>query len=581
MNHRHRIVLVHFLFIKTLCASSESEYLFQANNCKKQGNNDGAIIEYQHALSINPRSFEAHFNLAHEFFFRQQFDDAITHYQQALRSNPMCQQAQYNLGVAWSKLNKFDAAAQHFKQAISIDPNYVKAYFQLGKMLENLKRNQDAIDVLQALLIRDNNHFEALITLSDLYRAQDKAEIAVQFLERASAVHPQDINTLFQCGCVHTFLGRVPEAISIFEKVLQLNPNNPQALYNIAYSLKMSWEVDNAINFYKKVLEVAPNYEPAIFALGMAYLQKGDFESGWKQHEIELKKEKKNSDMLRHFLKTNTLQDKIILLRPEGGLGDTLMFIRYAQKLKEMGARILALIQKPLVPLISNCPFIDEIIPTGTTSLPYCHEAATLMSLPAIFNSNENTIPRNIPYLFADSKLTEEWKTKLVSDKKFKIGICWQADVFNDSSRPKVARRGMSLNQFYRLQETQGISLYSLQQYDGVEQLKDIPSTFKITVFDENFDKNHGSFMDTAAVMQQLDLIISVDTAIAHLAGALGRPVWILLPYATDWRWIAHRNDTPWYPTMKIFKQSKPFDWDTVMQKVVTELEHLIKNKQA
>jgi tetratricopeptide (TPR) repeat protein len=577
MKQLQKAVIVSSLFINMSFAASESEYLCNATNHKKQGNSDSAIIDYQRALSINPRSFEAHFNLAHEFFFRSQFDDAITHYQQALRVQPGCHQAHYNLGVAWSKISKFEPAAEHFKKAVSYDPNYIKAYFQLGKMLENLKRAPDAIDVYKALLMRDNSHFDCLLSISDLLRAQDQTENALEYLEKACTLRPNDMNCAFQLGCAYVFLGKINDAIASFEKVLAIAPNNPQALYNIAYSLKMDWQLDKAITMYKKVLEVCPNYEPAIFALGMAYLQNGEFDAGWKQHEIDLKKEHKNSDLLREYLRTNSVNGKTLLLRPEGGLGDTIMFIRYAHKLKEMGARILALVQKPLVPLLSNCPFIDEIIPTGTTSLPFCHEAATFMTLPALFNSNEQTIPQNIPYIFPDKALVEKWKTKLSADKQFKVGICWQADVFNDSSRPKVARRGMHLKTMYELGDVQNVSLYSLQQFDGVEQLKSIPPTFKIHVFDADFDKNHGSFMDTAAVMQELDLIISVDTAIAHLAGALGKKVWLLLPFATDWRWLVNRTDTPWYPSMKIFKQSTPFDWASVMRQVKNELEQLVK----
>lgn len=577
MKITYKALLISYIFANTSAATSESEYLFQASNHKKQGNSDSAIIDYQRALSINPLSFEAHFNLAHEFFFRTQFDDAITHYQQALRVQPGCQQAHYNLGTTWSKISKFELAAEHFKKAIFYDPHYIKAYFQLGKMLENLKQIPQAIEIYEALLTRDNAHFDCLMAISDLYRSQDQAEKAIEYLERASQLRPTDMNCSFQLGCTYVFLGKVQNAIAAFEKVLLIAPNNTQALYNIAYSLKMDWQVDKAIAMYKKVLEVSPSYEPALFALGMAYLQNGDFVNGWKQHELDLKKEHKNSDLLREFLRTNTIAGKIILLRPEGGLGDTLMFIRYAQKLKEMGAKILALIQKPLVPLLSNCPYIDEVISTGTTSLPFCHEAATLMTLPAIFKSDENSIPKNIPYIFPDKSLEKQWKTVLSTDNKFKVGICWQADLFNDSSRPKAARRGMHLSKMYGLGTIENISLYSLQQYDGVEQLKNIPSTFKIHVFEEDFDKKHGSFMDTAAVMQQLDLIISVDTAIAHLAGALGKKVWLLLPYATDWRWLAHRTDTPWYPSMKIFKQTVPFDWDSVINQVKIELEQLIK----
>jgi ADP-heptose:LPS heptosyltransferase len=194
------------------------------------------------------------------------------------------------------------------------------------------------------------------------------------------------------------------------------------------------------------------------------------------------------------------------------------------------------------------------------------------MSLPAIFNDTHNTFPKKIPYLCADQKLIDQWHEKLAHDTRYKIGLCWQADIQNDKSRLPIARRGCALTNFLTLQNIQGISLYSLQKYDGVEELKTIPRDFPLIHFDD-LDEQTEPFEDTAALMKNLDLIITVDTAIAHLAGALGCTVWLLLPYATDWRWIHGRTDSPWYPTMKIFKQSVPFDWQEVIKSISDELE--------
>jgi len=207
--------------------------------------------------------------------------------------------------------------------------------------------------------------------------------------------------------------------------------------------------------------------------------------------------------------------------------------------------------------------------------MPEHHASATLMSLPAIFHDNEQTLPQNIPYLHADKQLAQQWHTYLSSDTQFKVGICWQADVHNDVSRLPIARRGCELKYFVPLQNISHISLYSLQKYDGLEELATMPTDFPLHLFDD-LDEKAGPFMDTAAIIENLDLIITVDTAVAHLAGALGKKVWLLLPYSTDWRWIVDRTDTPWYPTMKIFKQKTPFDWESVMKEVVTELENIV-----
>ena len=257
-----------------------------------------------------------------------------------------------------------------------------------------------------------------------------------------------------------------------------------------------------------------------------------------------------------------------MLLRPEGGLGDTIQFLRYAKKLNQCGVRVIASVQKELYQLIRNCDYIDEFLKTGDRINVAYDDSTTLMSIPAIWYQYAEEIVQEIPYIHPDPALTLYWFEQLKKDTNFKIGICWGASAHNDSSRAPVARRSIPLELLYPLHDIPGVSLYSLQRFDGEEQLDELPNNIIIHTFGEDFDKTFGPFMDSAAIIQNLDLVISVDTATAHLAGALGKPVFLMLPYSTDWRWIAHRTDTPWYPTMLIFKQPKPFDWQSVVQKV-------------
>lgn len=303
---------------------------------------------------------------------------------------------------------------------------------------------------------------------------------------------------------------------------------------------------------------------------------------------------KKDSAELRALINNDALCGKTILLSFEGGLGDTLQFIRYAQTLKKAGATIIVRVQKPLHPLLARCPYIDQLLHTSDP-IPNHHARTTLMSLPAILNCNASDLITTVPYIFLDAKLVQYWNEKLHNmsasqlhheiknhtpnqdnqpypAKNINIGICWQADVFNDSSRAPVAHRGIPLKLLATLSTIPGVTLYSLQKKDGLEQLEqldNLPDYRHITIhtFDE-LDEKNGPFIDTAAIMENLDLIISVDSAIAHLAGALGRPTWLLLPYVTDWRWLHNRTDSPWYPTMRIFKQPKAFDWESVAQQV-------------
>jgi len=495
----------------------------------------------------------------------------------------------------------------------------------------NNKAIADTIITLKKKLLLEPTHINNYTELADVYDKNEMLNESNNILKLASELKPQDIHIMHRYACSCIGLGLIEQAVQAFQSILKRAPNSISILYNIGYTLKMSGKVDEAIDIYKKVLAADPNYEAASFALGHALLFKGDFEHGWAQHEIHLKKTNKNSEQLRQFLNTNTVSGKIILLRHEGGMGDTIQFIRYAQLLKDKGATVLASVQKSLVPLLKRCPYLDQVIPNNEP-LPLSHDWATLMSLPAIFNSNEATIPKNIPYIYPDQTLIEKWQNYLKKGNRtypavaypglparqamadcetafvattsadslacsfLKVGICWQADVFNDSSRQPVARRGIPLQQFCKLSHHAGVTFYSLQQKEGLEQLKNLPDSFNLHLFDDSFDQEHGlpaeasqagrpglakggAFMDTAAVMKSLDLVITVDTAIGHLAGALGTPVWLLLPYATDWRWIVGRTDSPWYPSMKIFKQPAPFDFDSVMHLVDMELGKLLQEK--
>ena len=406
------------------------------------------------------------------------------------------------------------------------------------------------------------------------YQTNEQFPQAIACFEEIIQNEPHNIQALFNLGSCYLALGQYTNALNAFDTIISYNPHILPAQYNKAFTYKTMGDLDTAIKLYQQIIATHPDYEAAQLGLGFAYITNGNFEQGWKQHERYLKQSGKNGDRLRQLLQNDTIAYKTILLRPEGGLGDTLNFIRYAEIIKDMRTNVIVACQKPLIPLLSRCPYIDQLIPCGS-KMPDYDADATLMSLPAIFNDSDQTTPQNIPYLFADPELVAYWKQYLAADTNFKVGICWQADFNNDKpSKLPIARRGIPLQNFASLASINGVSLYSLQKYDGTEQLA--ISNFTITTFD-NLDDQAGPFMDTAAIIKNLDLIITVDTAMVHLAGGLGAKVWLLHPYATaDWRWICHRTDSYWYPNVRIFKQQKPFDYDGVIEQVHAALEQLI-----
>lgn len=423
-------------------------------------------------------------------------------------------------------------------------------------------------------LRKNNIDEEVSIKIAQLLCEEEAYAAALIWYERALKERPNDQALLFSYASALLGAGKPFESIKTFEKV-----NAPSALYNSAYIMKLMGHeypemLHQAIALFKKLIEQNPNNDSAQLALGFAYLAQGDFERGWRQHELYLKGAGKNGDNLRDLLKTNQLSGKTVLLTYEGGFGDSINFGRYAYNLFIRGAKVKLFIQKPLEKLFKCCFYIDEII-TNKTMLGSYDASAPLMSLPAIFWGQNDAIPNDIPYIFPPHHLIEQWGTYAKQYPGLKIGVCWQSDLLNDSSRQPIARRGIPLKLLIPLmQKYKQISFFSLQKKDGIEQL--LQNDCLIT-FDKEFDELNGSFMDSAAFMMHCDLIITIDSAIAHLAGALGRPVWLLLPYATDWRWICGRKDSLWYPTMRIFKQQKPFDWNSVIMQLDQELSIIIR----
>lgn len=404
------------------------------------------------------------------------------------------------------------------------------------------------------------------------YAQQGNYEQAIIQAQQAFAsITPQtSCASLFSLANYLVTLGQVEMAIALYDIIIAQRPHYPSALYNKAYTLKMAERVDEAIQLYRRVIEIQPDHEQAHMGLSFAYLTTGNFADAWQESEHNLKRHNINAERLRYFLRTKNLVGKTILLCSQGGLGDSIQYIRYARCLKEHGAHIIVCVQKPLMLLLRNCPYIDELISAGSR-YPEHDAFAGLMTLPAVLDLNTENLACSLPYIFPNPTLVEQWKQQLAHDTHFKIGICWHVDSFNDSSRHYVARRSIPFSYFYELARMHLISLYSLQKKDGLEELTHLPNDVHLINFD-NFDETHGSFMDTAALIKNLDLVISADTSIAHLAGALGKPVWLLLPYNSDPRWLAGKTDSPWYPTMRIFKQKKPFDWHIVIQEVMREL---------
>ena len=423
-----------------------------------------------------------------------------------------------------------------------------------------------------------------------------KLELAYEYIEKATEENPNSVNVLIIKGQILVKLERNKEAITVFEKLHATFPENTvitQQLanlyqledrlresiklnlslvkkrktsaglfYNLGFALNHLGLKKEAITFYRQALELKPDCIPARIGLGSCLVTIGQFEEGWKEVSWPLFRGKQ--------LNPHNFLGKTVLLDCRNPYGDTFFFIRYAQQLKECGARVLAHVPIQLVSLLSLMPCIDQVF-TQRNKISY-DIRIPVTSCGYIFNTTLETIPTNVPYLYAQPSLINLWKEKLKNDTNFKIGICWSANAFNDRFIPKYSHRTFDPTRFKKICGIKNVSCYSLQTS---EINKTLPKDLNVSHF-ENFDSDHGSFMDTAALITNLDLIITADTSIAHLAGALAKPVWVLLPHVADGRWLLDRQDSPWYPTMRLFRQKAYGYWQPVFEKVYQEVIKLI-----
>jgi hypothetical protein len=297
----------------------------------------------------------------------------------------------------------------------------------------------------------------------------------------------------------------------------------------------------------------------------MALLTIGSFEEGWREYEWRHQGDASRPSfrLAEPFWDGSSLEGRTILLHAEQGFGDTLQFIRYARLLHEHAARVVLDCPAPLVPLLRRCPGIDEVVPAGAP-LPRFDVHAPLLSLPHLFGTTLATIPAEVPYLSADPELVARWGPELIDRSRVKIGIAWQGRPTHRDDR----RRSIPLAEFATLVRLPRVQLFSLQKGAGREQLASVAEQWPVVDWSERLH----DFSETAALMCNLDLVICCDTSLAHLAGALGAKVWVALANVAEWRWLTDREDSPWYPTMRLFRQGRPGDWPAVFQRMARQV---------
>ena len=417
--------------------------------------------------------------------------------------------------------------------------------------------------------------FTALLCCAHDYTQQAAAamqkkqpQLALQFLRKAEQEAPNDLNVLLQLATTHFVMYDYPTAASYYERALALNAGHINAHYNCAMAHSKYGNFARALEQYETVYQKLHN-EKVKGHLFKLYIRCKKWDKAYSLQPPEL------------WWYTENIYGATILLdidKPGNGFGDGIQFIRYAQTLKQAGAIVFVKAPNPLVPLLKRCAYIDQVF-AKDEAIPAYDTVYTICIASLLLRTKDQIMMRTPqrPYLSANPELIEFWSKEIHANSNFKIGLCWQSNVVQDSFSGKImpSPRSISLEELSPLADTDS-TFYSLQKVNE-------PTTppFPLTQFTQDFDESHGRFMDTAALIMNMDLIITVDTSIAHLAGALGKPVWLLLSCESDYRWFTDTDISPLYPDMKLFRQQAYGDWKPVitsMKKALHERMHLHRN---
>jgi tetratricopeptide (TPR) repeat protein len=537
----------------------------------EQGKTEEALASFQRGLALKANDPAAHNNLATALMRQGRPAEAVASFQEALQINPVYAEVHSNLGQALMELGQFQEAVASFKQALHLKPAMAKAHYNLGTALMQLGQMQEAEASIRQALHHEPNMVEAHNNLGIALREQRHLEDAAACFRYALTLNSNSFEAWNNLGVVQLCQGRLEDAAADFRQAVNLNPNYLDAYYNLAASLMHQGHFEEAIAAYQDAVRVSSNSALAHRHLAMAWLMLGDFEQGWREYEWRWQCDDYKAPTFRQPLWDGRALDRqTILLRAEGGFGDTLHFIRYAPLVKERGGTVLVSCHQALIPLLSACSGIDRLVDQNLP-MPDFDVQAPLISLPWILGVPDK-FPAKVPYLCVEGERVARWRGEIGSGTSFKIGIFWQGN----PKYPADRQRSFPLSLFALLTELSGVQLFSLQKGPGTEQIAGMAVHYPVTDLGSRLDLGAGAFMDTAAAMQSLDLIIAPDTAIAHLAGALGVPVWVALQLMPDWRWLLGRDDSPWYPTMRLFRQTRLGDWDEVFARIASEVARVI-----
>lgn len=470
----------------------------------------------------------------------------------------------HRAGVQASERGQHQAALAALSRAIALDPSQCWYHNDLGNALQRMGRISDSLLCYQEALRLEPRCAEAYNNQGSACLHLDRPQEAIASFLKAIELKPDYPDPYNNLGNALQAQGQLMDAASCYREALALRPDFAEAWHNLGKVSEVARSLDDALACYEEALRILPHFAEAHISRAMTWLLMGHFKPGWQEYEWRWQgSELPKRDFAQPRWDGFWLDGRRILLYAEQGLGDTLQFLRFVPLVWEAGGTVIVECQPRLAPLLETLPSIDTVIPAGSP-LPPFDVQAPLLSLPRIFRTTLETIPQPARFQVDPKRLAA--MRKRIGRARRKIGLVWAG---NPVHRHNPYRdRSVGLASFAPLAQVPGLAWFSLQRGPEAAQLSSPPPGLRITSLEEDST----DIIDTAAAIMHLDLVISVDSMLPHLAASLGKPVWVLLPFASEWRWLLEREDSPWYPSLRLFRQSRPGDWAGVIQRVLEAL---------
>ena len=533
---------------------------------EQTGKAEEAVELLSKAVAVNPSIADAHYNRGVALGELKRTVEALESYERAIALRADYADAYFNRGVALAELDRPTEAVESYDRAIALKPDYAEAYNNRGIALSRLQRYVEALASYEGAIAHKPDYARAYNNRGVALRELDRSAQALESYDRAIALRPDYAEACNNRGIALAELDRPEEALESCDRALALRPGYAEAFYNRGNALRDLCRIKEAVDSYERAIALAPDHASAHWNLADCRLLLGDFALGWQEYEWRWKLAQ-NDNGLREFeqplwLGAQTLKGRTILLHSELGVGDTFHFCRYAKEVAALGANVVLEVQPSLLPLLADLDGVAQVVPRGAP-LPAFDYHCPLMTMPLAFKTDLATIPANIPYVRSDPARVAAWREKLGNKSKPRVGLVWSGSMLL-----KNDKRSMALAEILPL-VGDWAEWVSLQKEVGESETDLLASRPDVRFVGGELK----DFADTAALLDLMDIVVSVDTGVAHLAGAMGKPVWILLPFIPiDWRWMLDRQDSVWYPTARLFRQSADRNWAGVIARVNEEL---------